>query len=196
MNRFKLTLGLIFCVTTTASAGDFSHVRSGMLLGVYASDAHNGMRVTGTIPGYTAEGRLFSGDVMLRAATVDSPVIHNLRSHWEIEKAKSAIGANRQAAIEIWRPGTGLVYAWVEFTPVGGPVLMQTINGRQVRSQRATQNRAIFKMESEKPGARNLFQRRTGGLTKSRPKSQPRVGNNPEALETYLIVENELAETQ
>lgn len=169
MSRIAFTLVLIASVTV-ARAGDFSNVRSGMLLGVYASPSKGGMQVQNTIPGYSAQGRLFSGDVLMRATT-DGWQVYNLRSTYEMETAKMAIGPNREAALEIWRPGVGMIYAWVEFTPIAAPAAAYTVNGQ--RMQRSTgQSKAKFRMESEKPGARQLFQRR--GQTRS-PRSNPTV---------------------
>lgn len=152
---------LIALMASTARAQDFSNVPSRLLLGVYASPAHGGMRVSGLIPGYSAEGRLFPGDVLMRT-TVDGYEIFNLRSSYEMENAKMAIGPNQQAGIEIWRPGVGLIYAWVEFTPIGG------IGGPQPTCS------AQFRMESERPGARQLFQRNQGSFNQNFGHGQPR----------------------
>lgn len=149
MTRFALSLVMVIGLSVAAVAQDFSNVKSGLLLGVYANPGNGGMRVSDTIPGYSAEGRLFPGDVLLRT-TVDGVSVYRLRSHYETENAKIAIGPNREAAVELWRPGVGLIYAWVEFTPIGGPAAMY-------HSQAPCAAR--FKMESEKPGAKAMFQR-------------------------------------
>jgi hypothetical protein len=146
MSRCTLALVLIGLITAPLAAQDF-HTKSGLLLGIYASPGSGGMRVSDTIPGYSAEGRLFPGDVLLRT-TVDGVQIYRLRTHFEMENAKIAIGPNREAAVELWRPGVGLIYAWVEFTPVGGPSVYSI----------QQPCKAQFKMEHEKPGARQLFQ--------------------------------------
>ncbi|MCA8999745.1 MAG: hypothetical protein KDA80_22300 [Planctomycetaceae bacterium] len=138
-------------------AQDFSDVKSGMLLGIYAAPGQGGMRVTGIIPGYSAEGRLFPGDVLLRA-TLDGAILHRLRTNYEMENAKMAIGANREAAIEFWRPGQGLMYAWVEFTPIAAPAATFSFGGVAADTAAPPQSKAMFKLESEKPGARDLFQ--------------------------------------
>ncbi len=95
------------------------HTASGMLLGVYARTTHEGLKITGTIPGYSAEGRLFAGDILLQATAAGMPTF-TLRSHHDMEQAKSQIGPFREAAIEFFRPGVGNQYAWVTFKPVGG----------------------------------------------------------------------------
>ncbi|MEZ6126270.1 MAG: hypothetical protein R3C49_24345 [Planctomycetaceae bacterium] len=131
MKHFTLALAALVTLTTSSiQATDFSGVSSGLLLGVYASPAHGGMRVTSTIPGYSAEGRLFPGDVLLRT-TIDGWQMYRLRTHYEMENAKSAIGAGQQAALEIYRPGEGLIYAWVEFTPIYGPATAYSVQSGQ-----------------------------------------------------------------
>lgn len=92
---------------------------SGMLLGVYANTTPEGLKIVGTIPGYSAEGRLFAGDILTQATASGMPVF-SIRSHSEMEYAKSQIGPFREAAVEFFRPGVGLMYAWVTFKPIGG----------------------------------------------------------------------------
>ena len=151
MKTLMTALTLVLSVSATANA-QYENVRSGMLLGVYATPSQGGMRITSTIPGYSAQGRLFPGDVLMRA-TVDGWTMYNLRSHWEMENAKMAIGPNRDAGIEVWRPGHGYVYFMVQFTPIHAPAAASPM----ARSQRTYG--AQFRTESEKPGARALFQR-------------------------------------
>jgi hypothetical protein len=127
---------------------------SGLLLGIYAYENWQGLRVTSTMPGYSADGRLFGGDVLLRATT-DGFNIYNIGTHWGMENAKDQIGPYTPAAIEFWRPGVGLQYAWVEFMPIGGGV--QAFNKKQMKAE--------FKLESEKPGAKALFLKgKLGGI--------------------------------
>lgn len=152
MKTLMTALTLVLA-TSAAAHAQYENVRSGMLLGVYATPANGGMRVTSTIPGYSAQGRLFPGDVLMRA-TVDGWTMYNLRSHWEMENAKMAIGANRDAAIEVWRPGHGYIYFTVQFTPLNAPAAH---GPAQARSQKTYG--AQFRTEREKPGARALFQK-------------------------------------
>ena len=164
MKSIVKTLVVAFLVTVSVNmsalqAQSFGNVSSGMLLGIYAHACGHGLQVTSTIPGYSAEGRLFEGDVLKRA-TVDGQVIYDLRSLYEMENAKMAIGANREAAIEFYRPDVGLMYAWVQFTPLNGPAVAATNGVKQYKAQ--------FKLESEKPGARRMFQR---GATAPRSKT-------------------------
>ncbi len=154
MSRIVLTALFALTLTTASFATDFSKVKSGLLIGIYAAPNAGGMQVTGIIPGYSAEGRLFPGDI-LRRTTVDGLTIYSLRSTFEMENAKSAIGPNRMAAVEIERPGIGLIYAWVEFTPIVAPVYSTSPGYSSV----PVQSKAMFQMESERPGARAMFQK-------------------------------------
>lgn len=142
--------------STLANAGDFSNVTSGMLLGIYSQPCSGGMKVTSLIPGYTAEGRIYPGDIIKRAAVPNGAgaMTYLLRSHYEMEKAKTAIGPYRDAALEIYRPGIGLTYVWVQFTPLTGPSAASS----------AGSYKAQYKTEREKPGARNLFRSNGGGV--------------------------------
>ncbi|MEZ6031934.1 MAG: hypothetical protein R3C17_02500 [Planctomycetaceae bacterium] len=163
---------------TAVKAENYDNVSSGMLLGIYAHACGHGLQVTSTIPGYTAEGRLFEGDILKRA-TVDGEIIYNLRSLYELESAKMAIGPDREAAIEFYRPGEGMLYAWVQFTPLYGPAAVSTSGVKQYKAQ--------FKLESEKPGARQMFrssssaprrQQRTGVVRPHNPGSVPATGTD------------------
>ena len=171
MTRFTATL-LTFAVlapVSIASADPYRNVTSGMLLGIYAHANGHGLKVTSTIPGYSAQDRLFPGDVLLQT-TMDGYTVYKLRSLREMEHAKMAIGPNREAAIEFYRPGHGLMYGWVEFTPLYGPAAAATAtNARSGQKQYQAQ----FKLESEKPGARQMFSR---GQNKT---GAPPTINNP-----------------
>jgi hypothetical protein len=180
-----------------ANAQDFSQVRSGMLMGIYTSAGQGGMQVSGLIPGYSAQGRLQPGDVLLRVA-VDENSVYRLRSLYELENAKMAIGPNREAGLELWRPQVGLMYAWVEFTPIYGPAASPAgvspaavspaagaplgggfpmpaatrspgnfrsggPSGVAPAAGAVRSYAAQFKLESEKPGARAMFQKQPGG---------------------------------
>ena len=159
MTRFTLALAaMISLCSVSAQATDFSNVTSGLLLGVYASPSGGGMQVSSTIPGYSAQGRLYSGDILLRT-TVDGFQMYNLRTQYEMERAKMAIGGGQQAALEIYRPGVGLIYAWVEFTPIYGPTAAYSVHSSQAQPRA----QATFRMEHEKPGARQMFQRKSSG---------------------------------
>jgi hypothetical protein len=106
-------------VTSSFSPQPITHhdVASGMLLGVYAITTSQGLQITSTIPGYSAEGRLFAGDVLLQTTAANMPMF-SIRSHDLMEHAKSVIGPFREAAVEFYRPGVGLMYAWVTFQPI------------------------------------------------------------------------------
>jgi hypothetical protein len=138
------------------------------------------MKISSLIPGYTAEGRLYPGDINKRA-TVDGNTIYSTRSHYELENAKRAIGPNRDAALEIYRPNQGLIYVWVQFTPLYGPAAAAAPAGTKAYG-------AQYKTEKEKPGARNLFRKKSGGLkkpgfTSGRPQpSKPKSTNGAARL--------------
>src|SRR5262245_49626190 len=98
ITRISLVVVLVvFLVAHVANAQDYSQVKSGMLLGIYTSAGQGGMQVTSLIPGYSAQGRLQPGDVLLRVA-VDESTMFRLRSLNELEDAKITIGPNREAA--------------------------------------------------------------------------------------------------
>jgi hypothetical protein len=157
MTRLALTLAALL-VAQVASAHEFRHVSSGMLLGIYTTPAQGGMQVVGLIPGYSAEGRLFRGDVLLRVA-VSEHEVYRVRSLYELENAKTAIGPHREAAVELWRPQVGLIYAWVEFTPIYGPAAAAGVPTAAAPAASAARSySAQFRLESEKPGARAMFQ--------------------------------------
>ena len=118
---------------------------SGMLLGVYAFENWQGLRITGTIPGYSAHGKLFRNDVLL-GVTTDGLTVYPTKSLSQIERAKDMIGPFTPAALEVWRPGFGYEYFWVEFRPVGGVAA-------RAHGQKA-QMKARIMTEKEKPGAR------------------------------------------
>jgi hypothetical protein len=166
-------------VSFTTSVANAQTPASGMLLGVYVFENQYGLRVTGTIPGYSAEGRLFPGDVLMQATT-DGQTMYSIRTRQEIEWAKDQIGPFTPAAIEVWRPNQGLLYFWVTFQPVEmGPAA-----AAMARSSSAPrQMKAQFQTEREKPGAKALFQSRTGGGSPQSPKvRQPKVPAPPQVF--------------
>ena len=61
-------LGTVFSMAGVAQAAP----SSGMLLGVYAFSNWQGLRITGTIPGYSAHGKLYKNDVLLRASLFET----------------------------------------------------------------------------------------------------------------------------
>lgn len=161
-------------VASVANAGN----PSGMLLGVYAFENWQGLRVTDTIPGYSAHGRLFANDVLLQATT-DGVDVYCIKTMDEIEWAKDQIGPSTPAAIEFYRPGVGLTYAWVEFQPIGGGVMAYSQEGVAIMAQ--PQLKAKFFLESEKPGAKLLFQGGKVGLPKPMPNPMPKPMPFPKA---------------
>ena len=144
---------------------------SGMLLGIYAFPNYQGLRVTGTIHGYSADGRLFPGDVLTRV-TADGFNIYPTRNIWQIEHAKDMIGPNQMASLEIFRPGVGIMHLWVEFQPIGG-VAAFSVNGQP----QPKQYKAKIFTEKEKPGAAMLF--KNNGQNNLQPKPQPKPQLKP-----------------
>lgn len=148
MKRLTLTVLAILVLLTGKTALAQPTPPSGMLLGIYAFPTWKGLRVTNTIPGYSAEGRLYRHDV-LRRVTADGVAMYRTRNLWQLEHAKERIGPYRPAALEVFRPGHGLIYLWVEFRPVGGGPAARGVPARM---------EAKIMTESERPGARALFQ--------------------------------------
>lgn len=117
LSRLAAALLTLTCIVGTASA-QYPPIStpSGMLLGIYAFPNQYGLRVTGTIPGYSAEGRLMPNDVLLGVS--DGNNVYRIRRISDMEYAKDRIGPFRTAAIEFYRPSFGKMYAWVEFKPI------------------------------------------------------------------------------
>ena len=149
----KAVLFLMLCVVGISGRASAS-TPSGMMLGIYANSSWNGLLVSGTIPGYPADGYLFAGDIVTRA-TADGHPIYNVRSMWDLEQLKSRIGPYRYVAMEVFRPSFGRMYMWVTFVPVngGGVAMMQSapVAGAAMKTR-------MFN-ESERPGASALFQK-------------------------------------
>lgn len=124
----------------------------GNMLGIYAVETLHGLRVVGTIDGYSAHGRLLPNDILLRA-TADNLPIFSINTHERMEYAKMMIGANRVAAIEFFRPGVGNMYAWMTFE-LNCNTPHATLLGVTPSAASFT---AEFVLESEKPGAQALF---------------------------------------
>ena len=111
--RTALTLASLLMTAMTVQA---QAPPSGMLLGINGFENYRGLRVTSTIPGYSAEGRIFAGDVLTRVS--DGNQTFSARTFHAFEMAKDIIGTDRWASLELIRPGIGPVYLWVQFTPV------------------------------------------------------------------------------
>lgn len=119
--------------------------------------------MTGTMPEYSAHGKLFRDDVLVRV-TADGVNMFPTQSLPQFEFAEDQIGPNRPAAWEVFRPGQGYIYLWVEFIPVGGQI------------GAAVTMKANEMTESQKPGASSLFHAGKKGVQpqpKPRPNPQP-----------------------
>lgn len=152
--RIAALLLVASLLSTVAASGAFAQgpqTRSGLLLGIYAYSSQRGLNVTGFIPGYSAQDVLRRGDAITGVASENAGVF-SIGRLWDLEDAKEAIGPNRWASIEYYRPGVGYQYAWVQFYPVAG-VAAYSENGVMKR-----QMKAEFRSEAQKPGARQSFQ--------------------------------------
>ena len=138
---FLLATAVVLSSVASASAAP----SSGMLLGIYAFPNYQGLRVTRTMPEYSAHGKLFRNDVLTRV-TADGVNVFTTRSMDQFEYAKDQIGPNTPASLEVFRPGVGYIYLWVEFIPVGGEIGVASVKARMMTEQ-------------QKPGASRLFQR-------------------------------------
>ncbi len=157
---FLLAAAVVLSSVASATAAP----ASGMLLGIYAFPNAQGLRVTGTMPEYSAHGKLFRNDVLVRV-TADGVDIYSTQSFQQFEYAKDRIGPNMPAALEVFRPGQGYIYLWVEFIPVGG----------QIGVAAAMQARVMT--EQQKPGAAQLFKRSRNSASPPSSSQPPRRGN-------------------
>jgi hypothetical protein len=80
-----------------------------------------GLRVNYTLPGYSAHGLLFPGDVL--HGGWDGFTYFPLLTTADIEAFKSRVGIGRWGALHVYRPGAGAFYVWVTFTSVNGGFL-------------------------------------------------------------------------
>ncbi len=153
----KVTIAIALALATLTSQVQKANAQppSGMMLGIYAFNTWRGLYVVNTIPGFSAEGRLFRGDVLQRV-TADGFHVYSARSLSALEFAKDQIGPNRMASLEVFRPGVGLVYFWVEFVPIGIAARAMTTDGSAPQKAPV---KARMLTERERPGARQLFQR-------------------------------------
>jgi hypothetical protein len=160
--RFAVALLALTSIVGTAAAQFPTppiSTPSGMLLGIYAFPNQYGLRVTGTIPGYSAEGRLMPNDVIMGVS--DGTNIYRIRQISDMEYAKDRIGPFQTAAIEFHRPYQGKMYAWVEFKPIGGT----GPGGTPVAA-------CEIRTEQERPGARAFYNgagNGNGGLPTAAP---------------------------
>lgn len=124
MNRRRQTC---VCLAVTAMSAFFtgfvSAQSSGMLLGIRATEPQGpGLYVQSTIPGYSADGVLRRGDLVLRVT--DGVRIFRTDTLRQIETAKTRIGAGTTAEVEVSRRNPNgrrtLKYFTVIFQPVGG----------------------------------------------------------------------------
>ena len=135
MRRKFLTM-LALGLAAAAWGQSASAQSSGMLLGVRVTEPQGpGLYVQSTIPGYSADGILRRGDIVLRAT--DGNQIYRTDTLRQIEFAKTRIGAMVPAEVEVSRligNGRRIEYFRVTFQPVGGVVRSTTATG-EVRTR-------------------------------------------------------------
>lgn len=88
-----------------------------LILGAYFEDVEVGLKVTGTVSASPADKVLQPGDVVCRIAALGQPT-RTIETLNQLEYAKRAIGPNRQAVLQVYRPGLGTQFVPVTFLPV------------------------------------------------------------------------------
>ena len=111
---FIFSLFLFVLISTNLHAQS-----SGLLLGVNVFETNLGLQVTSTIPNTPAVGKLYSGDT-LRFMTAYGHPVYSAQRLSHLEKAKRAIGTNREAFLEILRNGNRMFFqiSFVQQVPV------------------------------------------------------------------------------
>lgn len=97
---------------------------SGLLLGIYYTKAQErGLFVQNTIDGYSADGQILKGDILVRIAD-ERHRVFSINSGRDLEDTKARIGRNSPADVEVlrsYRDGSReTLYFRVVFQPVGG----------------------------------------------------------------------------
>lgn len=92
---------------------------SRLLLGAWLTDCEGKLRVSGTVPGSPASQTLQPGDVLCRISVAGGRTL-GLRTLHQFEYAKHQIGPHRQSALEVHRPGVGMILMNVTFETDGG----------------------------------------------------------------------------
>lgn len=89
-----------------------------LLLGVYLTDVEAGLQVERTVAGSPASNALREGDIIRRISAMGQPV-RILNTINQLEYAKQAIGPDRQAVLEVYRPGEGTQFIFVTLHTAG-----------------------------------------------------------------------------
>lgn len=124
--RRSITFFCTFLLLIIFSASSYAQP-SGLLLGVNVFPVNTGLRVDSTISNTPADGVLYRGDILRFITAYNHPVYSAQRlSH--LEKAKKAIGPNREAFLEILRNGNRMFFK-VSFAQQRRPVVMMSTPG-------------------------------------------------------------------
>ena len=105
---------------------------SGLLIGVNVFETDSGLQVVSTIPNTPAEGKIYPYDI-LRFMTADGRHVYSAQRLDHFEKAKRAIGADREAFLEILRNGKSMCFK-VSFLSIL-PITMSYYASAETRSK-------------------------------------------------------------
>ncbi len=109
MKRSIHFLSVFFVFILISSSTNLYAQSSGLLLGVNVSSVQKGLLVATTIPHTPADGVLYRGDI-LRFMTAYGHPVYSVQRLSHLEKAKEAIGSNRDAFLEILRNGNRMFF--------------------------------------------------------------------------------------
>ncbi|MCI5226953.1 MAG: hypothetical protein D3918_09935 [Candidatus Electrothrix sp. AX2] len=109
MKRSIHFLSVFFVFILISSSTNLYAQSSGLLLGVNVSPVQKGLLVATTIPHTPADGVLYRGDI-LRFMTAYGHPVYSVQRLSHLEKAKKAIGPNRDAFLEVLRNGNRMFF--------------------------------------------------------------------------------------
>jgi hypothetical protein len=126
--KTTLVFGIALAFSGAAETANAQVPASGLQLGASVTPfvgpapgqgplAAGGLRVNFTIPGSSAYGVLLPGDVL--HGGWDGTRYVPLLTLADLEVFKARVGPARYAALQVYRPGVGYDYVWVNFTRVG-----------------------------------------------------------------------------
>lgn len=127
MKRPIYFFSVLFVFILISSSTNLYAQSSGLLLGVNVSPIQKGLLVATTIPYTPADGVLYRGDILRFMTTYGHPV-YSVQRLSHLEKAKKAIGANRDAFLEILRNGNRMFFK-VSFVQQVRPVALARRSG-------------------------------------------------------------------
>lgn len=121
-------VGLAALVVATVPA-TAQQPASGLLIGVNVTPTTQGLYVQSVIPGTPAQGQLQPGDI-LRFLTAPGHAIYSAQRINHIEQAKSKIGLNQPAYLEVLRNQQRHFFG-ISFVPAGNGGTVTTIQAVQ-----------------------------------------------------------------